>query len=44
VYSQLSTLNPQLSINLNQPNGIYLYRVLNEDGCLIGEGKLVIQR
>lgn len=28
-------------IELNQPNGIYLYRVLNEDGSLIGEGKVV---
>jgi len=28
----------------NQPNGIYLYRVMNEDGTLIGEGKVVVQK
>ncbi len=31
-------------IELNQPNGIYLYRVLNEDGSLIGEGKVIISK
>jgi trimeric autotransporter adhesin len=32
-------------INLSgQPNGVYLYRVINEDGSLAGEGKLVIQK
>ncbi len=32
-------------INLsNQPNGIYLYRVLTLEGSLIGEGKLVVER
>jgi len=28
----------------NQPSGIYLYRVINEDGTLIGEGKVVVQK
>jgi len=28
----------------NQPNGIYLYRVVEEDGSLLGEGKLLIQK
>jgi len=33
------------SIDLSsQPNGIYLYRVLQEDGSLVGEGKLIIQK
>jgi uncharacterized repeat protein (TIGR03803 family) len=27
-----------------QPEGIYLYRVMAEDGSLIGEGKLIIQK
>ena len=27
-----------------QPDGIYLYRVVKEDGSLIGEGKVVIQK
>ena len=45
VYSQLSTLHSQFSIDLsNQPNGIYLYRVISETGNLVGEGKLVVQR
>ncbi len=31
-------------INLsNEPNGVYFYRVLKEDGGLIGEGKIIIQ-
>jgi len=28
----------------SQPTGIYLYRVSNEDGTLLGEGKVIIQR
>ena len=33
------------SINIsNQPNGVYLYRVIANSGELIGEGKLVIQK
>jgi uncharacterized repeat protein (TIGR03803 family) len=45
VYSQKSTFNSQLTINLNnQPSGIYLYRVLSENGNFIGEGKLIIQK
>lgn len=28
----------------NKPNGIYLYRVITEDGNLVGEGKLVIEK
>jgi hypothetical protein len=32
-------------INLtNQPNGVYFYRVLSENGGLIGEGKVVIEK
>jgi hypothetical protein len=27
-----------------QPNGIYLYRVIAEDGSLVGEGKLIISK
>jgi N-acetylneuraminic acid mutarotase len=37
--------NSQFTIDLSsQPSGIYLYRVMAEDGNLIGEGKLVIQK
>lgn len=28
----------------SQPNGIYLYRVITENGGLVGEGKLIIQK
>ena len=45
VYSQSNIQNPAFNINLsNQPNGVYLYRVLNEGGNLIGEGKITIQK
>jgi uncharacterized repeat protein (TIGR03803 family) len=33
------------TINLSgQPSGVYLYRVVAEDGSLVGEGKLIIQK
>jgi hypothetical protein len=45
VYSQPSVFNSQLSLNIsNQPGGIYLYRVIGEDGSLIGEGKIILQK
>jgi hypothetical protein len=45
VYSQFIIPNSSFIINLSsQPNGIYLYRVITEDGNLMGEGKLVIER
>jgi len=45
IYSQLIIANSQLTINLsNQPNGIYLYRVIGGTGDLVGEGKVLIQR
>jgi hypothetical protein len=28
----------------NEPNGIYFYRIIKEDGTVTGEGKVVIQR
>ena len=44
VYSQLTTLNSQFSIDLsNQAPGIYLYRVTGNDGSSIGSGKLIVQ-
>jgi hypothetical protein len=27
-----------------EPSGIYLYRVIKDDGTLIGSGKIVIQK
>jgi len=45
VYSQFSIFNAPLSIDLRtSPNGIYLYRVINDDGSLAGEGKLIISK
>jgi hypothetical protein len=44
VYSQFTTHSLPLTIDLSQPSGIYLYRVLSEDGSLIGEGKVVIEK
>ena len=45
VYSQFSTFNSKVSVNLSsQPNGIYFYRVIKEDGNLLGENKLMIQK
>jgi len=28
----------------NQPSGVYLYRVITQDGNLVGEGKIIVQR
>jgi uncharacterized repeat protein (TIGR03803 family) len=37
--------NQPIVINLSsQPNGVYLYRVMAENGQMIGEGKVVIQK
>jgi uncharacterized repeat protein (TIGR03803 family) len=46
VYSnyQITKLsNYQINLS-NQSNGVYLYRVLNENGSLLGAGKLIIQK
>ncbi len=43
-----ATLNQVQDDNLidlsNQPNGVYLYRVIANNGNVLGEGKLVIQK
>ncbi len=45
VYSKiLRSAQDDNRIMLNQPDGIYLYRVLNVGGSLIGEGKVVIEK
>ncbi len=44
VYSQFTTHNSPLTIDLKQPSGIYLYRVVSEDGSLIGQGKVIVQK
>ncbi len=45
VYSEiLRSAQDDNLIKLNQPNGIYLYCVVAEDGSLIGEGKVIIEK
>jgi hypothetical protein len=46
IYSASFTVhNSPFTIDLSsQPNGVYFYRVVAEDGGLIGEGKLVVQK
>ena len=45
VYSQFNIQHSTFNINLsNQPNGVYLYRLIDESSELIGEGKLIIQK
>jgi uncharacterized repeat protein (TIGR03803 family) len=44
VFTQYSIPSTQYQIDLtNQPAGIYLYRVIAENGELVGEGKMIIQ-
>ena len=41
----LSTTKGTNQINVsNQPNGVYLYRVISESGNLLGEGKITLQK
>jgi hypothetical protein len=45
VYLQFNIQNPTFKIDLlNQPNGVYLYRIISQNGDLIGEGKLIIAK
>ncbi len=45
VYSQFNINSSPFNIDLSsQPDGIYLYRVLTENGELVGQGKVVIER
>ena len=45
VLKEIRQLADDNLINLsNQPNGIYFYRVLQEDGNLLGEGKIIVQK
>jgi hypothetical protein len=46
VYSQAGITNATSNINLgNQPNGIYLYRVIsNENSSMVGQGKIVLDK
>ncbi len=39
-----STQGDNLINLIGEPNGIYLYRVIAQDGSLVGEGKVVIQK
>jgi hypothetical protein len=46
VYSQAGITNATSNINLgNQPNGIYLYRIVSStNGSTIGQGKIVLDK
>jgi len=42
---QSTTNSDNIQINLSgQSQGIYLYRVISENGNLLGEGKVIIQK
>jgi hypothetical protein len=38
-----SQANNTISLS-NQPNGVYFFRVLKENGELVGQGKIIVQR
>ena len=41
----LSTTKGTNTINVgNQPNGVYLYRIISDNGSLLGEGRISIQK
>ncbi len=43
--SNYSLFTNHYSLDLsNQPNGVYFYRVVNNDGSVLGSGKLIIQK
>jgi len=45
VYTEIYSCPNSYTMNLyREPNGVYLYRVLKEDGSLLGEGKIVIEK
>jgi len=45
VHSQFTINNSQFTIDLsNNPSGVYLYKVTAQDGNIIGQGKVVIQK
>ncbi len=45
MYSQLKIDDAQWRINLSgPPNGLYFYRVLNENRSILGSGKVVVQK
>ncbi|HTA27875.1 MAG TPA: T9SS type A sorting domain-containing protein, partial [Bacteroidia bacterium] len=42
VYSQSTIHNPQFIVNISsQPNGMYLIRILDKDGTLVSQKKVV---
>jgi len=45
VYSQPNIVNSTFNIDMSsQANGMYMYRVLNPNGSILGEGRVVIQK
>lgn len=43
VTHSLASGNNTMEMN-SEPNGVYLYRIIADNGNLVGEGKLVIRR
>jgi len=45
VFAMLKQVQHDYEINISdQPHGVYLYRVTDETGKLLGEGKFVIEK
>jgi len=44
VFSQFTTYHSQFTIKLEQPAGIYMYRILTNNGNLVATGKLVVEK
>ena len=41
--SKISSAKTEINLNEN-PQGIYFYRVIKENGAVIGNGKLIIEK
>ncbi len=45
MYSQCNIQHPTFNIDISsQPSGVYLYKVLKENGSLVGEGKILVSK
>ncbi len=45
IFSSLNTTNQTFKVDLSsQPSGLYFYRVLKQNGNMLGEGKIVVEK